>query len=73
MDLLIEQNGTLLPIEIKSGQTLNGSYFDQLTYWNKLTGNIPDNSYVVYGGSTRLTTAPGTFVPYAELEELLSD
>ena len=71
VDLLIEQNGRLLPIEIKSGQTMNNSYFDQLTYWNKLSGNSASNSYVVYGGTTRLTTANGTFIPFAELDALL--
>ena len=71
VDLLIEQNGSLLPIEIKAGQTLNLAYFDQLTYWNKLSGNPVGNSYVVYGGTVQQETSAGTFVPVSGLAALL--
>ncbi|MBO0930005.1 ATP-binding protein [Fibrella aquatilis] len=71
VDLLIEQNGSLLSIEIKAGQTLNPTYFNQLTYWNKLSGNPASNSYVVYGGTVQQETSAGTFVPVSGLAELL--
>ncbi|MCY7356675.1 MAG: ATP-binding protein [Rudanella sp.] len=71
IDLLVDKNGRLLPIEIKAGQTLRTDYFDQFTYWNTLTGNTPDNSYVVYGGGNQLTTSRGTYVPIANIGKLL--
>ena len=71
VDLLVEQNGSLLPIEIKAGQTLNPTYFNQLTYWNKLSGNPVSNSYVVYGGTVQQETSSGTFVPVSGLTALL--
>ena len=71
VDLLIDTDTGLLPLEIKAGMTLNRDFFDQLTYWNKLSGNSAANSYVVYGGTLQLTTASGTFVPLSGLEAVL--
>lgn len=71
VDLLIDTDTGLLPLEVKAGMTLNQDYFDQLTYWSRLSGNTPSNSYVVYGGVIRQSTSQGTFVPLSGLEELL--
>ena len=71
--LLIETDKGLLPLEVKAGMTLNTGYFDQLTYWNKLSGNSPANSYVLYGGSLKQSTSFGTFIPLSELESILVD
>ncbi len=71
VDLLIDTDTGLLPLEIKSGMTLNADYFDQLTYWNKLSGNSAANSYAVYGGAIQQSTSQGTFVPLSGLEGLL--
>lgn len=38
VDLMIENGEELFPVEIKSGQTVNGSMFDGLNYWRKLSG-----------------------------------
>lgn len=73
VDLLIETDTGLLPIEVKAGMTLNKGYFDQLAYWNTLSGNNSTNSYVVYGGSVKQQTSFGTFVPLPDLERLLTD
>lgn len=72
IDLLIDTDTGLLPLEVKAGMTLSQDYFDQLTYWNKLSGNRPSNSYVVYGGDIQQSTSQGTFVPLSGLEELLN-
>jgi len=50
IDLILEDGASLVPIEIKSGITKKGDYFNGLDYWNKLSGNDPANSYVIYGG-----------------------
>lgn len=50
IDCLVEYGGKLTPVEIKSGATVSEEYFCHLTYWNKLSGNSPDNAYVVYAG-----------------------
>lgn len=46
----IEQNNEIIPIEIKSGRTVNKDYFSNLKYWQKLAPENSKKSYVIYGG-----------------------
>jgi len=50
VDLLIESGGGLIPIEIKSGQTLNRDFFTGLERWNALAGSMARNPTLIYGG-----------------------
>ncbi|MBO7089944.1 MAG: ATP-binding protein [Lentisphaeria bacterium] len=49
IDLMIENGEDLFPIEIKSGQTVNGSMFNGLNFWRKLSGT--EKGMRCYGGS----------------------
>jgi len=49
IDLIIEQHGQVIPIEIKSGKTVSSDYFKNINYWNNLTGN--NESYIIYNGN----------------------
>ena len=49
IDLMIENGEDLFPIEIKSGQTVNGSMFDGLNFWRKLSG--VGKGMLCYGGN----------------------
>lgn len=48
IDLLIEDGNKLLPVEIKSGQTITNEYFKGINFWNKMTQT--EGGIVVYGG-----------------------
>jgi len=37
IDLVLEKSNSLMPIEIKSGKTIQNNFFDGLNYWEKLT------------------------------------
>ncbi len=50
IDLLLDQGGRLIPIEIKSGRTINTHFFDSLKYFQPLSGALPTESFLVYGG-----------------------
>ena len=50
IDCLIDKGLELVPIEIKSGQTIVHDYFDTIKKWNELTESKSSNSYIVYGG-----------------------
>lgn len=39
VDLIIDENRELLPVEIKSGKTINNEFFKNLNYWKKISGN----------------------------------
>jgi uncharacterized protein len=49
VDCIFEKANKLIPIEIKSGKTILKEYFKNIEYWNKLSGNTPKNSFVIYG------------------------
>ena len=52
IDLLLDQGGELIPIEIKSGQTFAGDYLQGLTYWRSLPDQANARAALVYGGDT---------------------
>ncbi len=48
IDLILEKNSTLIPIEIKSAKTINESFFKNIKYWKKLSG--VKQAYLLYSG-----------------------
>ena len=50
IDLLVDQGVRLLPLEIKSSRTIGSHFFDGLKYFQTLSGALPTESYLVYGG-----------------------
>jgi predicted AAA+ superfamily ATPase len=50
IDLLAERSGKLIIAEIKSGTTINASFFDNLLYFNKYAEEAVAQSYLIYGG-----------------------
>ena len=59
IDLLIEMADKLIPIEIKSGQTITSDYFKGLNYYNNLSQGSRENSYVIYGGNLKQQRTQG--------------
>ncbi|MDX2247431.1 MAG: ATP-binding protein [Bacteroidia bacterium] len=50
IDLVLDKGGNLFPIEIKAGRTLHPTFFDNLVYFQQLSGALPENSFLIYGG-----------------------
>lgn len=50
IDCVLDEGLRLIPIEIKSGQTIQSGFFDNLTHWKELT-DVPGNAYLVYAGT----------------------
>lgn len=50
VDLVIEKGDELIPVEIKSGQTIVSDSYKGLNWWSKLTS--AENSNLVYGGDS---------------------
>jgi hypothetical protein len=48
IDVIIDSAGELLPIEIKSGKTINSDYFKNIIYYNKLRNS--ETGLVIYNG-----------------------
>jgi len=51
IDLLVERGGRLFPCEIKSGETVNDSFFKNLNVFNDIADNPASQSYLIYGGN----------------------
>lgn len=69
IDLLIDNGLDMIPIEIKSGQTITKDYFKGLKYWQKLTQTT--GGFVVYGGNEVQKRSLGiTVLPYRKLGNL---
>ena len=47
----MEQAETLIPVEIKSGQTIASDFFDGLQKFQALAGSEATTGYLLYGGT----------------------
>ena len=66
IDLLIENSESLIPVEIKSGQTITDAYFKSITTWCKISGI--DKGWVIYAGNQPQKRSNGiTVLPYTEI------
>lgn len=71
IDLLIEEDGKTLAIEIKSSQTFNTRLLSGLQHWTNLNTNNPTYNYLVYAGQQRMELAVGQLLPWqSALKEL---
>lgn len=55
VDVIADYGGRLMPVEIKSGKTLNRSFFTGLERWLALAGGQAFAPALVYGGDRNLT------------------
>jgi hypothetical protein len=55
VDLLIEQGGRTMPVEIKSGRTVKGEFFSGIEKWMALVGNLAVDPTMIYGGDDEYT------------------
>ncbi|HNT49346.1 MAG TPA: ATP-binding protein [Cyclobacteriaceae bacterium] len=72
IDLLIDQGNKLIPIEIKSGQSRNASFFSNLLYWQKLSGADSENLNVIYGGTENMRTSTGNYISWKNSSKALA-
>ena len=50
VDILLDFGATVVPVEVKSGQTVAPDFFDNLKYWQEISGNKLGSSALIYGG-----------------------
>ncbi len=70
VDVLIEQGATLVPVEIKSGQTLARQFFTGLERWQDLAGESAGRPWLVYGGEERQGRSQVEVVPWKAIQDL---
>lgn len=57
IDVLIDNGGELMPVEIKSGTTVTDEFFKGIQFWQKLTGT--KKAMIVYGGEQEQKRSSG--------------
>jgi len=73
VDLMWERNNELHIAEVKSGTTLNRSFFDNLSYLKKITGQDLQNAYLIYGGTDSFSQTEAEVLSWRDVGRLLSD
>jgi len=71
IDYLVETDAGIVPVEIKSGETVQTSMFDGLSYWCKLTGMPLDSGCLVYGGKEKQSRKNGRVIGWSVMSEFL--
>lgn len=72
IDCLFESEQKTNVIEIKTSGTYNPEYFQPIGYWNKISGNHPDNSFLIYTGENKVKTKFGHLLPWTEMSSVLN-
>jgi uncharacterized protein len=60
VDVIIDDSNVLIPVEIKSGKTINADYFKNLKYWNRLSKL--NKAVVIYSGEQEQQRSDGTLI-----------
>lgn len=67
IDLLMDEGSSLIPVEIKSGQTLAADFLTALKKWCVLSGTPDRPAVLVYGGDQELSNHNVSIVPWRNL------
>lgn len=71
VDCVLDRGTTLVPIEVKAGQTVAGDYFDALARFAALAGGLAAPGWVVYGGSRVEKRSAATALPWRSIGSLV--
>jgi hypothetical protein len=67
VDILIDQGQQLVPVEVKSGETIASDYFTGLSRWVSLAGREAGRAWVVYGGSEKQSRSQAEVLPWRQI------
>ena len=67
VDLIIEEAGKIISVEIKSGETIRQDFFKGLNHYNKVAKKDSKNSYVIYGGGGIQSNKNGKVISWRNL------
>lgn len=71
VDCIIDQAGALVPIEIKSGETISSDFFDALERWTEMAKINPSESYIVYAGDKAQSRSRGKVITLTSLSTFI--
>jgi predicted AAA+ superfamily ATPase len=71
IDCIVENGQKIIPIEIKSGQTISDDYFKNIRYFNNLKEK--HGAYVIYGGKESQPRAEATVLGWNDCLKAMPD
>lgn len=72
IDVVVDKGEGLIPIEIKSGETITSDYLKDINRWKKITGKEV-KSFLVYGGKDTITNNNVQIYPWTRIKDILKD
>jgi hypothetical protein len=72
VDCIIDQGLKLIPIEIKSAQTIVNDFFKNLKSWDEMTKSKPSNNYIIYAGDLNQSRTQGNVISWEKSGNLMS-
>ena len=70
VDCLFSRSSQTIPIEIKSGHTLNSQFFTGLKRWSLLADLAPSEGYLIYGGQEKQERSSGRVIGWNQIDEI---
>jgi len=70
VDLLIQENGKVKAVEIKSSQTYHSDFFKGLHYYSKLSNSNKEDCYLIYTGKNELKTSNGELLNWENISNI---
>jgi len=71
VDLIYKRGSELIPIEIKSGQTINPDFFKGLDYFRNLVGKRCGQPYLIYAGDQEFDLENVSIVQYQHAHRIV--
>lgn len=72
VDVLIEKADKLLPVEIKSGQTMANDFLNSLKKFQSMAGRSTGQGFLIYGGTQAQTRENISAQPWKQIHDLSS-
>jgi len=71
VDGLIDLGNKLIPLEIKSGETINSDFFTGIKNWSEMANVNPEDAYIIYAGSSHQSRSAGTVISWLNASTLI--
>lgn len=71
VDVLIDTGDKLIPVEMKSAQTIASDFFRGLDSWVSISGEASAKPWLIYGGTERQSRAQAEVLPWTQIDELV--
>lgn len=73
VDCIIDTGTKLIPIEIKSSQTISLEFFNAIEKWNEISKTTPQDNYIIYGGNEMQVRNKGNIIGWQSAENLINN